>query len=192
MGMKRWMGCGGRVPVCMVIALLALWALVATAAPLGSRTAFAQEAATPLPAAETIPDPVAAGQVSADEVNAVASELWCPLCSGVRLDSCELKACDQMKDVIAIKLAEGEGTSSIVDYFVEQYGPQVLGAPPLEGFNWLAWILPVLVLVGGGAFLLLRSRAMVRGQAAAVATDASAPLPTEYDRKLDEELDRYD
>jgi cytochrome c-type biogenesis protein CcmH len=175
-----------------VVAVLALWALVATAAPQGSRTALAQDTGTPVPAAETVPDPVAAGQVSADEVNTVARELWCPLCSGVRLDSCELKACEQMKDVIAIKLAEGEDTGSIIDYFVGQYGPQVLGQPPLEGFNWLAWILPVLVLLGGGAFLLLRSRSMVRGPAAAAASDAAAAPPSEYDRKLDEELSRYE
>ena len=75
------------------------------------------------------------GEVTADEVNVVARELWCPLCSGVRLDACELKACDQMKEVIAIKLSEGEDTESIKQYFVGQYGPQVLGEPPREGFQ---------------------------------------------------------
>jgi len=44
--------------------------------------------------------------ISADRVNEVARGLWCPLCSGVRLDACELKACIQMKEMIAIKLAE--------------------------------------------------------------------------------------
>lgn len=72
----------------------------------------------------------------------MSRELWCPLCSGVRLDSCELKACEQMKDVIAIKLSEGEDTTSIKSYFVDQYGPQVLGEPPRQGFSVLAWVLP--------------------------------------------------
>src|SRR5690606_11248496 len=84
------------------------------------------------------------------------------LCSGVRLDSCELKACDQMKDVIALKLSEGEDTQSIKNYFVEQYGPQVLGEPPRSGFNWLAWILPFVAALGGGLFVWLRTKAMVR------------------------------
>jgi cytochrome c-type biogenesis protein CcmH/NrfF len=42
--------------------------------------------------------------VTANEVKDVADELWCPLCSGVRLDACELKACEQMREVIADKL----------------------------------------------------------------------------------------
>lgn len=134
--------------------------------------------------------PASTNAVTADEVNEVARQLWCPLCSGVRLDACELKACEQMKDVIAIKLDEGEDVQSIKDYFVEQYGPQVLGEPPLEGFNWFAWILPFAVLIGGGIFLWMRSRQLVRPMAAeAVARDTV--VKSEYERKLEEELKRY-
>ncbi|MEZ4640202.1 MAG: cytochrome c-type biogenesis protein [Caldilineaceae bacterium] len=134
--------------------------------------------------------PASADNVTADEVNEVARELWCPLCSGVRLDACELKACDQMKEVIAIKLGEGENVQSIKDYFVEQYGPQVLGAPPLEGFNWFAWILPFAVLIGGGIFLWFRSRQLVQ-PVAAEAVSRENVTKSDYERKLDEELKRY-
>ncbi len=89
----------------------------------------------------------AAGTVTADQVDAVAKQLWCPLCSGVRLDACELKACSQMKEVIGEKLAQGVDVQTIKNYFVAQYGPQVLGEPPMEGFNWLAWVLPVVALI---------------------------------------------
>jgi cytochrome c-type biogenesis protein CcmH len=139
--------------------------------------------------------------VTADDVNDVARELWCPLCSGVRLDSCELKACDQMKDEIAIKLADGEDLDSIKQYFVNQYGPQVLGEPPREGFNLLAWVLPVLVMLGGGIFLVTRGRNMLRredpavqpGAAAATGTGAAAEAePDPYSQRLDEELKAYD
>lgn len=168
----------------MVMAAVALWVMVS--AP--GRPALAQ-APTPAPAAEQTGAAPAA--VTADEINTVARELWCPLCSGVRLDSCELKACDQMKDEIGIMLAEGQDTPSIIDYFVQQYGPQVLGQPPLSGFNWLAWVLPVIVVVGGAVFVFGLSRRMVRTAPAAGPAESSAPL-TDYDRKLDEELRRYD
>ena len=39
-----------------------------------------------------------------NEIDAIAKELWCPLCNGVRLDNCELQACIQMREVIAQKL----------------------------------------------------------------------------------------
>lgn len=154
--------------------------------------------------AQESPTSAAEREVTANDVNVVARELWCPLCSGVRLDACELKACDQMKDVIAIKLAEGEDTESIKEYFVGQYGPQVLGEPPREGFNWLAWILPVVALVIGGVFLWRQMGRMMRPTQAAGSADSPSPAPhswsaptaetngeDEYERKLNEELSRY-
>jgi cytochrome c-type biogenesis protein CcmH len=134
----------------------------------------------------------AAGAATANDVNEVAKELWCPLCSGVRLDACELRACDQMKDVIADKLSAGESTQNIKDYFVQQYGPQVLGAPPLEGFNWLAWILPVVVFVGGGVFLWSRTRHMVRQPKPAAVNSAPVEPGDRYAQELEKELKQYD
>lgn len=129
--------------------------------------------------------------ITPDEVNAVARDLWCPLCNGVRLDACELKACEQMRDLIAIKLGEGQSSQQIQEYFVDYYGPQVLGRPPFEGFNWLAWLLPALVLVGGGALLFLRMRRMVEPANASAAT-----LETSDDdlkvRWLEDELNEHE
>lgn len=131
--------------------------------------------------------------ISADRVNEVARGLWCPLCSGVRLDACELKACVQMKEMIAIKLAEGASEEEIRAYFAEQYGPQVFGEPPREGFNWLAWILPVVGLLGGGLFVWFVIRRMIRPLPAQSAAPAkSATSPDDYSQKLEQELSRYD
>ncbi len=135
--------------------------------------------------AQAVPD-----GVTADEINTVARELWCPLCSGVRLDACELKACQQMKEMIGLKLAEGEDTDSIRTYFVAQYGPQVLGEPTWEGINWLAWVLPFVVLAIGGYFMWHTVRRMVRPTSAAAPAGAP-PTDDEYGNKLAEELKRY-
>lgn len=130
--------------------------------------------------------------ITADEVNTVARDLWCPLCGGrLRLDSCELKACAQMREVIELKLAEGEDAESIRDYFLEQYGPQVLGEPPRQGFNWLAWILPLVAFAGGGVFLWLRLQRMA-GPLRPAAARVAGPENDERERRLEEELARYD
>jgi cytochrome c-type biogenesis protein CcmH len=143
-------------------------------------------------AQEKPPAAIGPQEVTADDVNRVAREIWCPLCSGVRLDSCELKACEQMKEVIAIKLGEGEDTASIQQYFLEQYGPEILGAPPMEGFNWLAWILPFAVLIGGGVFLWMRTQRMVRPSAAmADGHTHTTGEKDKYERRLEEELKKY-
>ncbi len=130
-----------------------------------------------------------------DAVYQVARELWCPLCSGVRLDACELKACEQMRQEIALRLEEGDDTEAIKEYFVDQYGPQVLGEPPREGFNWLAWITPFLALAIGAFVLLTRGRALLFSRREVpqehTATDPN-PLEAQntYEKKLDEELNR--
>ena len=168
---------GWLIPLLALLLLCGLWFV----APVQ-----AQDATPVAPVATT----------SQDEVNSVARQLWCPLCSGVRLDACELKACDQMKDVIGQKLSAGEDVQSIKDYFLAQYGPQVLGEPPLEGFNWLAWLLPVAVLIGGGVFVWSRARSMMRKpQPAGMAPGNSPATPAvsdDYNQKLEEELKHYD
>lgn len=129
--------------------------------------------------------------VTSNDVKDVADELWCPLCSGVRLDACELKACEQMRDVIAEKLAAGEPKEEIKNYFVAQYGPQVMGEPPMEGFNWLAWLLPVVALLGGGVFVWQRMRKMV-GAPVEEGAPSSTNATDEYQARLQEELRHYD
>lgn len=146
--------------------------------------------------------------VTRDEVNQVASELYCPLCSGVRLDTCDLKACEQMREEIALRLQNGDDVESIKAYFFAQYGPQVLGEPPRDSFlNWLAWILPFVVLAIGGVLLVMRARRIVQFQStSAVASVPSTAQPFArngqnppaagqddiYTQKLDEELRLYE
>jgi cytochrome c-type biogenesis protein CcmH len=149
---------------------------------------------------DTPPATVAPG-VTTNDVNEIARRLYCPLCSGVRLDACELKACTQMKEVIALKLSEGESFEQIRDYFVEQYGPQVLGEPPRQGFNLLAWALPVVVLVLAGFIFWRKARGLVAQPAEqSPGRPATAPKPMDgaedgdqdsYERKLEEELAKY-
>ena len=148
--------------------------------------AGAAQAQSPTPTPDT-------SAISADQVNEVARGLWCPLCSGVRLDACELKACEQMKDMIAIKLAEGVSEEEIRSYFLDQYGPQVFGEPPREGFNWLAWILPVVVLLVGGYFAWSIVRRMKGPALASAAASEKSAAPTDdYSQKLEQELSHYD
>jgi cytochrome c-type biogenesis protein CcmH/NrfF len=195
-------------------ALLLLCALLFVFAIAGGSLTFAQSVLAQAPTAQPQEEaPAGATPVTPDEVNNVARELWCPLCSGVRLDACELKACEQMRDVIAVKLTEGEDTETIKAYFVEQYGPQVMGEPPRQGFNWLAWLLPAAAAVVGGYFFWRTTQRMMQ-PVAPLADDSGTELPAntsfsntpvtldttvekplteedEYSQKLDEELAKY-
>lgn len=110
-----------------------------------------------------------------DQIQAVARELYCPLCNGVRLDNCDLQACIQMRQVIADRLAAGVSKDQIKQEFVAQYGPVVLGEPPREGLNWLIWLLPIAAFIGGAIWVLWTVRGWTRASSAAPAGSAPAP-----------------
>lgn len=87
--------------------------------------------------------------ITDDEVNALAEELYCPVCENVPLDVCPTKACAQWRDLIREKIELGWSEKQIKEFFAEQYGDQVLAVPPRRGFNWLIYVLPPLVVLIG-------------------------------------------
>lgn len=95
---------------------------------------------------------------SDDEVNRVASQLYCPICDNVSLDVCPLEACQAWRDLIREQLAQGWSNREITDYFVAQYGDRVLGAPPARGLNWLLYLAPPAVILLGFIILLSKFR----------------------------------
>jgi cytochrome c-type biogenesis protein CcmH len=108
---------------------------------------------------------------SDDQVNAIARQLYCPVCENIPLDVCPTQACAQWRALIRQKLEAGWSEAQIKQYFVEQYGARVLNEPPRQGWNWLIYILPV-IFIAGGAYVLFR---LFRGGAQAV--PAETPLP---------------
>lgn len=145
--------------------------------------------------------PALAQTPTPNEINAIARDLWCPLCNGVRLDNCELQACIQMREVIAEKLIAGESKEQIKAYFVQQYGDVVLGQPSREGFNLIAWIFPVLAAVvglGWVAYLISTWRRRRPAQQAAShevtshEATTTKPASDEYLARVEQELKQLD
>lgn len=140
-------------------------------------------------------------QVSADEVNAIAKQLYCPVCENTPLDVCPTQACAEWREVIADMLAEGKTEEEIKLHFVTQYGDRVLAEPPARGLNWLVYVFPPVAFILG-AFVLskaFKSWKKTDSQFAGGAAEGSlAPnLPThtgdetpddEYVRRIEEEL----
>lgn len=79
-------------------------------------------------------------------------ELVCPTCK-TTLDQSNAPVAQRMKQFIARRIAAGDSKSEIKDQLVAQFGKGVLAAPEREGFDLLAWVLP-LALLGAGAVAL--------------------------------------
>jgi len=123
-----------------------------------------------------------------NQVLRISKNLYCPVCTGVPLDVCETQACAQWRALIREKLLAGESEAQIREYFIAQYGERVLGAPPPEGFNLSAYVLPALVLLGGAAVLFWTARGWLKRPKT---TSAPAPVPSvssEYAERIAREL----
>jgi cytochrome c-type biogenesis protein CcmH len=130
---------------------------------------------------------------SDDQVNAIAKQMFCPVCESTPLDVCPTEACKQWRELIRLKLSEGWSEQQIKDYFVEQYGVRVLAEPPRQGFNWLFYVVPPVLLLAGVAVLYQACTSMrqtavpLEAETEAVAQPAPAE-GDEYLRRVEAEL----
>ena len=126
-----------------------------------------------------------------DQVNAIAKQLYCPVCENIPLDVCPTQACAQWRELIREKLSAGWTEAKIKTYFVAQYGDRVLATPPATGLNWLVYIIPPLVIIAG-AYILYRALLSWR-QAPAQLPEQNQPedkADDEYVARIEEELRR--
>ena len=86
--------------------------------------------------------------VSDDEVNQVASQLFCPTCESVPVDVCPTEVCSDWRNEIRAQLEAGKEDQEILAYFATRYGNGVLANPRAEGFGLLIWLAPIIVLLG--------------------------------------------
>ena len=115
-------------------------------------------------------------------------EVMCPVCE-TTLDQSSSPAAQQIKRVIATRIAAGDTKTQIKNRLVAEYGDAILAAPPREGFGLVAWWLPVAgivaaaVVVGIGAWRWARSREP---------SPVGPPLDPSSERRLDDELRRFE
>jgi cytochrome c-type biogenesis protein CcmH len=127
-----------------------------------------------------------------DQVNAIAKQLYCPVCENTPLDVCPTEACRQWRDLIRQQLADGWTEAQIKQYFVDNYGARVLAEPPRTGLNWLVYILPPVIIIIGALILFGALRAWTKPATASTATGESEVKPAvindDYVARLEEEL----
>jgi cytochrome c-type biogenesis protein CcmH len=127
-----------------------------------------------------------------DEVNAVAHELYCPVCQNTPLDVCPTQACKDWREQIRGMLAEGKTEAQILQYFSDQFGDRVLAAPPVTTkFNWIIYIIPPLIILAGAIILFRSLKEWTTPKAASagsVAAESEAPAQKDdYVARFEEE-----
>jgi cytochrome c-type biogenesis protein CcmF len=206
--MMSWMWLGGGTMI--LGALVAIWPEVRrvrvrsrlpAVVPAGMRgwlLALGMGVAVALGAAAASATPrERTGEVSRNQkVRAIAEKLMCPCptCYWAKvLATCGCGGADQEIARLEREVAAGRTEEAIIADRVAKYGWKVLAKPPDTAANRMAWLLPYLAIGGGAAGLAIAGFAWARRRkrtGPAVAPEAVRDDP--YERRLDEELRRFD
>jgi cytochrome c-type biogenesis protein CcmH len=120
------------------------------------------------------------------------TRLVCITCH-TTLDESDSTFAVEMKTEIARQIKACRTNSQIIASMVSQFGPAVLSTPQTHGFDLIAWVLPLGGILLGAAALGFGARRWraVRTTAGVDSTDGSE-LDPEDERRVDEELKRFD
>ena len=129
------------------------------------------------------------GAFAAEPPNAadLEAELVCPVCE-TTLDQSDAPVAQRMKTFIRERIAAGDTEDEIKDSLVAEFGPGVLATPSKSGFGLLAWLVPLGAILAGGIAVALLVRSWSRRRP----PPPAPPLDSELDRRVDEELARFE
>jgi cytochrome c-type biogenesis protein CcmH len=124
-------------------------------------------------------------------------QLMCPVCAGETLAQSDSLPAQRIKAHIQQRIRQGWTRSRIINEEVDIWGTRILAAPPRHGFDLLAWVLPLAgILAATGVMGLLAWRWSRRREQPEHPPGPwslnGRPLDPEMERKLDDELARFD
>jgi cytochrome c-type biogenesis protein CcmH len=148
------------------------WALVAAVA------------LAPLSARAVEPDEILADAKLEAKARSLSAELRCMVCQNESIDDSHAPLAKDLRLLIRERLKAGDSDDAIRAYLVRRYGDFILLKPPLKAETAFLWAAPLLILLIGGAAIVLNSR---RKQAISL---AAVPLSESEGEKLQTLLDR--
>jgi cytochrome c-type biogenesis protein CcmH len=114
-------------------------------------------------------------------------ETRCPTCN-TPLDVSNSPAAQDIKDFIQVRVAKGQSEDQILSALEAEFGREVLATPPKEGFDLVAWLVPILLVLAGLCAIPFVTRSWARRRQ----TDAPVPeISPEDAARLDDELKNH-
>jgi cytochrome c-type biogenesis protein CcmH len=122
-----------------------------------------------------------------ERVREIAKNLRCTVCQTENIWESGAPLAHQMRDVIRERVILGHSNEDILIYFHSRYGDYIMMEPPKHGFNWLIWLAPFLLLLGGGALLAREIKSWVT-RTPKPPTEVLPPLDEKSRRRIEQEL----
>ncbi len=118
-------------------------------------------------------------------------QVMSPFCPGRALGDCPSSKAHDLKAEMRQKLEAGTAPEKILKEVFAKYGDQYRAVPGFSGFALLAWIAPIVFLVGG-LLLALRLAGARRTNAKRAPDETDAEISESEQREIEEELARID
>ncbi len=128
------------------------------------------------------PDEIMTDPVKEARARNLSQELRCMVCQNQSIDDSEAPLARDLRLLVRERIAAGDSDSQVIDFLVARYGEFVLLKPRFELQTVLLWLLPPLVLAGGGLTLWIHSRR--RGLAAAAEAGVATTLTADEEARL--------
>ena len=125
------------------------------------------------------PDEIMADPAKEMRARNLSRELRCMVCQNQSIDDSDASLARDLRLLVRERIAAGDSDNQVIDFLVARYGQFVLLKPRFERETLLLWLLPPLVLVGGGFALWLQAR-----RRANRAASATAGLTAEEEARL--------
>jgi cytochrome c-type biogenesis protein CcmH len=135
------------------------------------------------PAAHAVqPDEVMADPAKEARARNLSRELRCMVCQNQSIDDSEAPLARDLRLLVRERIAAGDSDAQVIDFLVARYGEFVLLKPRVNQHTLLLWLVPPLVLLGGGFAMWRYSRR--RGKSAGDTDDSAVKLTADEKARL--------
>ena len=135
----------------------------------------------PAPARAVEPDEILKDPALEARARSVSEGLRCLVCQNESIDESHAALARDIRLLVRQRLEAGDSNAQVTNYLVARYGQFILLKPPFEPQTLLLWGTPVIVLLLGGAAMLVSGRRKPL-------RDPARPLSDEERQRLDDVL----
>jgi len=118
------------------------------------------------------PDEIMSDPAKEARARDLSRELRCMVCQNQSIDDSEAPLARDLRLLVRERIADGDSDNQVIDFLVARYGQFVLLKPRFEQQTFVLWLLPPLLLIGGGLTLWLQARRRARRNSEAAGLSA--------------------
>ena len=122
------------------------------------------------------------------QARAIEGKLMAPCCMANTVAEHHSGAALDMRQEIRQMLSEGKTSDQILAHYAAEHGDQILAMPAAEGFNLVAWLVPIVLLIVGPMVILTVLRRSAASHAREPAAAPAEPIDPEYAARLQQRL----